>query len=250
MLFLALVSTTGWSEFIVAIDPGHGGKDAGALGENTNEKSVNLAVALELRDLLAKQMKDARVIMTRDDDTFIPLQTRADIANRKKANIFVSIHANSVDKKNPRRSLVQGASVYTLGLQKTQANLEVAMRENAVMKLEKDYRTTYQGFDPNSAESYIMFELMQHANIESSLDLANEVEKELVRTASRANSGIKQAPFWVLVRTSMPAILVELDFICNPEQEAFLNSKEGQAKLAKAIFNGIKNYRNSKVSKQ
>lgn len=230
-------------DFVVVIDPGHGGKDAGALGVRTNEKSINLNVALKLRDLLQKEAEGVKVEMTRDDDRFITLQQRPEIANRKHADIFVSIHANSVPKTSPTHSTVNGAAVYTLGLDKSQANLNVAMRENEVIKLEADYSETYQGFDPSSTESYIVFEMMQHKNMEQSIELAEAVQNQLVRHAGRKNNGVKQAPFWVLVRTSMPAILVELDFICNPTQETFMASEKGSSQLARAIFNGIQQYR-------
>lgn len=231
------------SKFTVVIDPGHGAHDAGALGVKTNEKSINLAVAKKLAKLISDGMKDAEVVMTRDNDTFVTLQGRADLANSKKADVFISIHANSIDKKAKNRTTIHGAAVYTLGLDRSPVNLSVAMRENEVMKLEKDYSTTYAGFDPSSTESYIMFDLVQHANLNSSISLAHEVQKELVSTAGRKNNGVKQAPFWVLVRTSMPAILVELDFICNPEMEKFMASESGQKKLARAIYNGLRNYR-------
>ncbi len=240
-------------EFTVAIDPGHGAHDAGAVGAVTTEKAINLAVANKLAALIRSGMKDAKVIMTRDDDTFVPLQGRADIANAGKADVFISIHANSIDKKAKNRTTVRGAAVYTLGLDRSDTNLAVAMRENEVMKLEKDYSTTYAGFDPSSTESYIMFDLIQHSSLNSALSLASEVQKELVSTAGRKNNGVKQAPFWVLVRTSMPAILVELDFICNPEMEKFMASENGQDRLARAIYNGLRNYRNlgsGKASKQ
>ena len=243
LLLPALALSAEGKEFTVVIDPGHGGKDAGALGRKTNEKTINLAVAKRLRDLLMSDMKDVNVIMTRSNDTFVTLQGRADLANRKHADIFISIHANSVDKKSPMFTSVNGAAVYTLGLQRSETNLSVAMRENAVMKLEPDYSTTYEGFDPSSAESYIAFEMMQHANLDQSIELAEAVQNQLVRTAGRKNNGVRQAPFWVLVRTSMPAILVELDFICNPTMEKFMASEQGQKKLALAIYRGIEKYR-------
>ncbi|MDE6079084.1 MAG: N-acetylmuramoyl-L-alanine amidase [Duncaniella sp.] len=232
-------------DFVVVIDPGHGGKDAGALGAKTNEKSINLKVANKLAALIEKDMEDARAVMTRSTDKFVTLQGRADIANRAGADIFVSIHANSVDFKNKNRASIHGAAVYTLGLRKSETNLAVAMRENAVIKLEQDYSTTYHGFDPSSAESYIMFEMMQHNNLDQSINLAQAIQKQLVSTAKRKNNGVKQAPFWVLVSTGMPAVLVELDFISNPAAENYMSSDEGSSALARAIFNGIKNYRAS-----
>lgn len=234
-------------EFVIVIDAGHGGKDGGALGHSSNEKTINLTVAKKLASLIKKDMKDARTVLTRDKDNFVTLQGRADIANRAGADIFISIHANSVDKKNKNRANIHGASVYTLGLKKSDTNLAVAMRENSVMKLETDYSTTYHGFDPSSAESYIMFEMMQHNNLDQSITLAEDIQRQLVKTASRKNNGVRQAPFWVLVSTGMPAVLVELDFISNPEAEKFMTSESGSSALAKAIFNGIRQYRGNTV---
>ncbi|MDE5650321.1 MAG: N-acetylmuramoyl-L-alanine amidase [Duncaniella sp.] len=245
---LAATTTVEGKDFVVVIDPGHGGKDAGALGQKTNEKTVNLEVAKRLSKLISSKMSDAKVYMTRESDYFVTLQGRADFANSKHADIFISIHANSVDAKSPVRNQVNGAAVYTLGLNRSDTNLSVAMRENAVMKLEPDYTTTYEGFDPSSAESYIIFEMMQHKNLDQSITLAEHVQNQLVRTAGRKNNGVRQAPFWVLVRTSMPAILVELDFICNPTMERFMASSDGQDKLARAIYNGIEKYRKASAS--
>lgn len=249
MLFPAVVKADADKEFVVMIDPGHGGKDAGALGRRTNEKTINLAVAKKLRQLINSKMKNAKAEMTRDGDYFITLKERPNIAKRKNADIFVSIHANSIDKKSPMYSKINGAAVYTLGLQKSDTNLSVAMRENAVMKLESDYSTTYEGFDPSSAESYIAFDMMQHSNMDQSIQLAEAVQNELVRTAGRKNNGVRQAPFWVLVGTSMPAILVELDYICNPAMEKFMASEAGQDKLALAIYQGIERFRKNSSSK-
>lgn len=245
MLLLCTAPGVMAKEFTVVIDPGHGGKDAGALGLRTNEKSINLNVALKLKSLLEKEMDDAKVEMTRSTDRFVALQKRADFANNKHADIFISIHANSISSKSPMHRKINGASVYTLGLDRSDTNLSVAMRENEVMKLEADYSTTYQGFDPSSTESYIAFEMMQHKNMDQSIALAEAVQNQLVRTAGRKNNGVRQAPFWVLVRTSMPSILVELDFICNPAMEKFMASDDGSDKLARAIYNGIERYRNA-----
>lgn len=246
MILPAVGLTADGKDFTVMIDPGHGGKDAGALGRRTNEKTVNLAVAKKVRRLIDDNMKDAKVEMTRDGDYFVTLKGRSNMANRKQADIFVSIHANSIDRKSPLHSSINGASVYTLGLRKSETNLSIAMRENEVMKLEPDYTTTYEGFDPSSTESYIAFEMMQHSNMDQSIELAEAVQNELVRTAGRKNNGVRQAPFWVLVGTSMPAILVELDFICNPAMERFMMSEKGQDKLALAIYRGIEKYRKGK----
>ncbi|MCM1163451.1 MAG: N-acetylmuramoyl-L-alanine amidase [Muribaculaceae bacterium] len=242
-LMMLPVQTVEAKDFVVVIDPGHGGKDAGAVGLRTNEKTINFTVAEKLRDLIKSNMKDARVEMTRTGNYFVTLQGRADFANNHKADVFISIHANSLDRKAPGRDRVHGAAVYTLGLDRSDTNLSVAMRENSVMKLEDDYTTVYEGFDPSSTESYIAFEMMQHKNMDQSISLAECVQNQLVRTAGRKNNGVRQAPFWVLVRTGMPAILVELDFISNPTQEKFMMSDAGSTKLARAIYNGLENYR-------
>lgn len=244
MLFAALPAFA-THRFTVVIDPGHGAADCGALGKTTNEKSINLAVALKLGELIKQNMKDVKVVYTRDDDTFVPLQGRADIANKAKGDLFISIHANSIDKKARNYSTISGASVYTLGFRRSKENLEVAMRENEVMKLESDYSTKYEGFDPSSTESYIIFEMSQNKHLEQSIRAANEIQQELITTAGRKDRGVRQANFWVLFKTGMPAILVELDFICNPREEKFMASANGRDKLATAIYNGFARYKAS-----
>lgn len=235
--------------FIVVIDAGHGGKDVGALGHKVREKDVNLAVALKLGDLIESKMKDVEVIYTRNTDKYLTLQERAQIANKSKGNLFISLHCNSLDKRNKKRKTIQGASTYTLGLHKSDDNLEVAMRENSVIALEKDYAVTYQGFDPNSTESYIIFEISQNVHMEQSVDFASRVQQEFVTTAGRVDRGVKQAGFLVLARTSMPAVLVELDFICNPTHEKFLGSESGRNKMAQALYNAFYDYKMSVDSK-
>lgn len=251
LLTVAIVSllcglTASGAGFTVVIDPGHGGKDYGAVGEFANEKTINLGVALKLGKLIKDNMPDVKVVYTRDKDVFISLQKRADIANAANADLFISIHANSVAKDSPKRNTVCGASVYTLGIERSATNLEIAKRENSVIMLEPDYSTTYHGFNPNSTESYIMFEMFQSAHIDKSIRFASLVQNQLVKTAGRRNSGVRQAPFYVLVRTAMPSVLVELDFICNPVQEKFMASEAGQNKLAASIYNGLREYRNNK----
>lgn len=230
--------------FTVVIDAGHGGKDHGAVGKKASEKDINLAVALKLKRLIEKNVPDAQVVMTRSTDHFVTLQGRADIANRAQGDLFISIHTNSVAKTARNRESINGASVYVVG-SNSKENLAVAQRENAVMMLEDDYTTTYQGFNPNSPESYIAFELIQNQHLEHSLSAAKAIQDQLVSTAGRGNHGVRQAMFWVLVKTGMPAVLVELDFISNPRQERFLSSEGGQVKLAEAIFNGVKLYKAS-----
>ncbi len=247
---LALTSMAkSYDDFVVIIDPGHGGKDHGAIDNNAREKDINLAVALRLGELIEKKLKDTDVIFTRNNDTFVSLQGRADIANKAKGNLFISIHTNSVDTKNKNRSTVAGASVYTLGPHKDGANMDIARRENSVIELENGYHQKYSGFDPNKDESYIIFEMAQKQNLAQSNRFAKMVQDNLVKIAGRKDRGVHQAGFWVLWSTSMPSVLVELDFICNPESAKFMTSKEGVNKLAEAIFEAVKiyemNYRQS-----
>ncbi len=230
------------SEFTVVIDAGHGGHDHGAVDNGATEKTINLGVAKKLASLVRKKLKDVKVVMTRDDDTFISFQERANIANRNKGNLFISIHTNSVDKSNPNRKTVAGTSVYALGPQKDANNLKVAQRENSVIELEDNYHVKYSGFDPSKDESYIIFEMAQKKNLGQSLKFADKAQKELVKTASRKDRGVKQAGFWVLWATSMPSVLVELDFICNPTQAKYLSSDNGQQELAQALFNALESY--------
>lgn len=227
--------------FVVVIDPGHGGKDYGAIGKVTNEKTINLDVALRIKKML-KDYSGIEVVLTRSTDTFLSLQQRADIANAAQGNLFVSVHVNSVDRRSKNRLTVKGASVYTLGLHRSNANFEVAKRENSVMELEPDFSTTYQGFDPNSTESYIIFELSQNKHLTQSINFAQMAQGELVKTAGRADRGVLQAGFWVLLASAMPAALVELDFICNPTSEQFLHSVKGKEKMARALTDAIVKY--------
>lgn len=229
-------------EFTVVIDAGHGGKDTGAVDNDIREKDVNLGTALKLADYIRKNHKEIKVVMTRSTDEFISLQGRADIANRNKADLFISIHTNSVDLKNPNRKTIAGASTYTLGLHRDQDNLNVARRENSVMTLESDYDSKYKGFDPASDESYIIFEMAQKANMAQSVKFAEAVQKQMASEAGRKDRGVKQAGFWVLWATSMPSVLVELDFITNPDVASFIGSENGQEKMARAIGKAVDNY--------
>ncbi len=229
-------------QITIVLDPGHGGKDFGATENGAKEKDINLAVAKRLRDLVEKHLKDVKVVMTRSTDVYLTLQERADVANKANGDLFMSIHVNSVDKKNTRRQSIQGSSVYVLGLHKDQDNKKVAMRENAVIELESDYKEKYSGFDPSKDESYIIFEMAQKRNLGESIRVAGDAQNELVSNAGRANRGVRQAGFWVLWATSMPAVLVELDFICNPESVKYMTSDKGEDKLAESLFNSIKKF--------
>lgn len=221
--------------FIVVIDAGHGGKDAGAIGYTLKlqEKSVNLKTALKLGALLEKE-PGVKVIYTRKKDVFIPLDDRAQIANKAKADLFISIHANAAENRSAK-----GTETYTLG--SSSANLDVAMRENSVILYESDYKTKYKGFD-NSSESYIMFDFIQSKYIEQSLGFASSIEKQF-KNINRTSRGVKQAGFWVLKQTSMPAVLVELGYLSNKEEEAFLSKDANIEKFAKSIHKAFVSYK-------
>lgn len=230
-------------EFVVVLDAGHGGHDVGATDHGAREKDINLSVVLKAGEMIEKKLKNTRVVYTRDDDSFVSLQGRADIANKSKADLFISVHTNSVDRSNRNRSNIEGASVYALGLHKDDNNMSVARRENSVIELEgKGFEQKYSGFDPNKDESYIIFEMAQKRNLAQSIRFANEVQRNLVDVAGRRDRGVHQAGFWVLWATSMPSVLVELDFICNPASAEFLTSGSGVNKLAQAIFEAVKTY--------
>ncbi|MDD6669171.1 MAG: N-acetylmuramoyl-L-alanine amidase, partial [Bacteroidales bacterium] len=228
-------------KFVLVVDAGHGGKDYGALGVTANEKTINLNVALRLGKLVEKNFDNVKVVYTRSTDKFVSLQERANIANRAHGNLFISIHTNSIDKKNKARTRISGSSTYTLGLHRTDDNFEVAKRENSVISLEDGYKMTYQDFDPNSTESYIIFELNQNRHVDRSIDLATKIQHRFA-DAGRKDNGVRQAGFLVLAKTSMPAVLVELDYICNPDQEDYLTSDDGQQQLAQAIYDAFADY--------
>lgn len=223
--------------YTLVLDPGHGGKDPGAVGKFSYEKDLNLALALKVGQLISEQYPDVKVVYTRATDVFIPLQERADIANKNNADLFMSIHTNASESKASK-----GVETFILGTEKMEKNLDVAMRENAVMKLEADYKTTYHGFDPNSIDSYIMFELMQNSFMEQSLLFAEQVQKRFVGHLNRSDRGVQQASFWVLLKTACPSILFEMGFISNPEEERFLNQDASMAQMANALVNAFGAY--------
>jgi N-acetylmuramoyl-L-alanine amidase len=224
---IALVTAA--KPFTLVIDAGHGGKDPGALGNLTNEKSINLSIALKLGKAIQGRYKDVQVIYTRQTDRFIDLNERAEIANRNKADLFISIHTNALKTK-----AISGAETYTLGLARTDENLRVAMRENSAILLEDNYAQKYEGFDPNSSESYIIFELMQNIYVEQSLFFASEVQSHF-KKAGRNDRGVRQAGFLVLRKTGMPSVLVELGYISNREEERYMTSATGQNRLVQAL---------------
>lgn len=226
-------------KFTLVIDAGHGGHDAGAKGTFSMEKNINLNVALAFGRYVESNCPDVKVIYTRKKDVFIPLHTRADIANKNKADLFVSIHTNAV----PRGKTVRGMETYTLGMHRAATNLDVAKRENSVILIEKDYKQRYEGFDPNSSESYIMFEFMQDKNMAQSVELAKYVQKRACASANRQNKGVKQAGFLVLRETSMPSCLIELGFITTPDEERYLNSSDGIDRLGYGIYQAFLDYK-------
>ncbi|MCU4155715.1 N-acetylmuramoyl-L-alanine amidase [Carboxylicivirga sp. A043] len=222
----------------VVIDAGHGGKDPGAIGKISKEKDIVLNVALKLGAYINEYMPDVKVVYTRQKDVFVPLNKRAEIANKSKADLFISIHANAIS--TPK---IYGAETFVLGLHRTKENLEVAKLENSVIVLEEDYTTTYEGFDPNSAESYIIFELMQNIHIDQSIQMASLVQGQFKERVGRRDRGVKQAGFLVLRKASMPSVLVELGFLTNGTEEKFIASEKGQTYMASAIFRAVRDYK-------
>ena len=217
--------------YTVVIDAGHGGKDPGAVGAFTYEKTLNLGVALETGRMIKEAYPEVRVVFTRDSDVFLPLQARADTVNKYNADLFICVHTNSSESRQ-----ACGAETYILGTDKLEQNLDVAMRENAVIKLESDYETAYQGFDPNSIDSYIMFELMQNQYVDQSLQFASMVQKRFVEKLPVTDRGVRQAAYWVLLKSACPSVLIEMGFISNPKEEKYLASKEGQYNIALSLF--------------
>lgn len=240
MVFVGATCRGADKRFTLVIDAGHGGHDAGAMGAISKEKDINLSVALAFGRNVEQRCPDVKVIYTRKTDVFIPLDTRANIANRNKADLFVSIHTNAL----PGGHIARGVETYTLGMARASANLDVAKRENSVILVEKDYNQRYEGFDPNSSESYIMFEFMQDKYMEKSVDLAKYVQNYVCNATNRADKGVHQAGFLVLRCTSMPSCLIELGFITTPDEEQYLNSEDGVENLGRGIFDAFVAYKN------
>lgn len=225
-------------QFVLVIDPGHGGKDTGALGSYSKEKDINLSVALLVGKYISMKNPDVKIVYTRKSDVFIGLKERANLANRINADLFISIHSNSSLSRSP-----SGVETYVFGMSSTEDNLEVAKRENSVILLEDNYKEKYQGFNPNSSESYIMFEFMQNRFHERSINFASDVERDIVKETGRDNRGVRQAPYWVIRKTAMPSILIELEFISNLEGENFLNSNDAQIEYAKGIAEAFNKFK-------
>lgn len=226
--------------FTLVIDPGHGGHDAGALGAISKEKNINLAVALRFGKYVEQNLPEVRVIYTRKTDVFIPLSERANIANRANADLFISVHTNAL----PAGKVARGFETYTLGMHRAKDNLDVAMRENSVISMEKDYQQRYQGFDPRSSESYIIFEFIQGKNMERSVELARMIQRGVCDGANRPDKGVHQAGFLVLRETSMPGCLIELGFITTPDEERLLNNDSRVDDIARGIYEAFAKYKN------
>jgi len=227
-------------EFTVVIDPGHGGKDAGAVGSSSKEKDIVLSVGLKLGKLIENNHPDVKVLFTRNGDYFVALDKRAEIANKAHADLFISIHCNALDR---RRASPQGVETFVLGLHRSKDNLDVAKAENAVIMYEDDYSVKYEGFNPNEPESYIIFEFMANEFLSQSVYLATLVQNQLVTNAKRVNRSVRQAGFLVLREVAMPSILIELGYISNRQDEKFLKSASGQTLLASSIYQGFKEYK-------
>ena len=223
----------------VVIDAGHGGHDPGTHGDFSKEKDIALNVALKVGEYINEYLPDVKVIYTRNSDKFIELEQRANIANKNNADVFISIHANAVSKNT-----VYGTETYVMGQHKTEGNFEVAKRENSVILYEDGYEEKYEGFDPNSPESQILFSLSQSAYIENSLKLAVQIEDQFGRRAGRHSRGVKQAGFWVLWRTAMPSVLVEIGYLTNPKEEKELNNGSVQGNIASGVFRAFRDYKN------
>jgi N-acetylmuramoyl-L-alanine amidase len=222
----------------IVIDPGHGGSDPGTVGSRTYEKDIALSISLKVGNHIMNTFSDVVITYTRSEDKFVALDERTRIANAVKADLFLSIHCNANTSRGP-----YGTETYVLGLHKSEDNLDVAMRENSVIAYEDDYSSKYEGYDPKSSESFIIFSLMQNAHLDQSLKLANAVQTEFKIQARRYDRGVKQAGFLVLWKTSMPSVLIEVGFLSNPKEEAFLATKEGQEQIASAIFNAFSEYK-------
>lgn len=224
--------------FTIVIDAGHGGRDPGAMGKLVREKDINLAIALRLGARIEKGMPDVRVLYTRKTDIFLPLQDRANFVNENAADLFICIHTNAAENTS-----VHGVETFTLGLNKLESNLDVAMRENSVILLEDNYEANYQGFDPNSVESYIMFEFMQDQYIDKSLSFATLAQKSMSGKCKRNNRGVRQAAFWVLHKSACPSVLIEVGFVSNQQEEKFLASDSGRDAMAGAIYDAVVEYK-------
>ena len=223
---------------VVVIDPGHGGHDPGTMGKSSKEKEVVLKIALKLGKHIEENMPGVKVLFTRKTDKYVEFQDRADVANKNQADLFISIHANSIVGAN-----AFGTETYVMGLHKDKSNFEVAKRENSVILMDENYKEKYEGFDPKRPESYILFSLNQSAYQENSLKFAQKVEGQFKNRVGRSSRGVKQAGFLVLWMTTTPSVLVETGFLSNGNEESFLISEKGQDLIASGIYRAFKEYK-------
>ncbi len=224
---------------IIVIDAGHGGHDDGTHGRILKEKDLALNIAIKVGNYIEKNIPGVKVIYTRKDDRYLALDERADIANKNKADLFICIHANA----NPNTKAF-GTETFVMGLHKDEGNLAIAQRENSVILMDENYEERYEGFNPNSPESYILFSLTQSAYQENSLKFAQKVENQFKDRVGRLSRGVKQAGFVVLWRTAMPSVLIETGFLTNSTEEKFLAGEEGQELIASGIYRAFKEYKN------
>ena len=241
---ILVVADVAARQFTLVIDAGHGGHDAGAKGSFSYEKNINLKMALAFGRYVEKNCPDVKVIYTRKTDVFVPLHKRADIANKNRADVFISIHTNAL----PGGRIARGMETYTMGMRRSNEKLSAAQRENAVITYESDYKERYEGYDPNSPESAIMFEFIHDKNMAKSVELAKHVQKSVCSTANRPDKGVKQDVFLVLRETSMPACLIELGFITTPDEERLLNDDASIDNIASGIYNAFAKYKNDNYS--
>jgi N-acetylmuramoyl-L-alanine amidase len=223
---------------VVVLNAGHGGTDPGCHGVKHLEKEVALSITLKVGKYIEENLKDVKVVYTRKNDMFVPLGEIASHANKNNADLFVCIHCNAAVNKQ-----VYGSETYVMGLHKTKGNLDVAKRENAAILYEEDYKRKYEGFDPNSDEANIIFNMYQNAFLEQSLSYASKVQAEFKKNKNLTDKGVKQAGFLVLWKTSMPSVLIETGFLTNAEEEKYLGSQKGQDQIAFAIYKAFKNYK-------
>jgi N-acetylmuramoyl-L-alanine amidase len=244
LLFLLIffIGSVAWAQnsqktFKVVIDAGHGAHDPGCIGSQINEKTVNLSMALKVGKLIEEHCPDVKVIYTRKTDVFVELYRRAQIANNAHADLFISFHCNA--SENPAGN---GVETYVMGLSKSEANQAVARKENSAILMEKNYKENYDGFNPNSPESYVIFSLYSSAYLNKSIILADKVQKNLVNTSHLTDRGVKQANYWVLYKVAMPSILIEMGFLSNPHDQSYLIQQANQNKLAASIYNAFVDY--------
>ena len=227
------------SKFKVVLDAGHGGEDPGAIKNGIKEKDIVLDVVLKIGKILEKN-NNIEVVYTRKTDVFIGLKERANIANKAKANLFISVHCNGV-----KSTAAKGTETFVMGMSRTDTNLDIAKKENGVIFLEKDYNEKYKGFDPNNPETLLGLKILQEEFLDQSISLASEIEKNFVKNNNRFSRGVKQQPIWVLDATVMPGVLIELGFVSHPVEGKYLSSESGKEEMSESISKAILTYKNN-----